>query len=224
MYIEETGAGDGDITLTVDGESYTSEANYDSDGDGIDDAVRVMGGDGAVAYVDDNADGHADLMQRLNDDGAVVGQSHFDALSGDWVVESGQQRPAGKSSESLVVDTPLGAQHVGPPTEDTNDDGKPDTAIVQTTEGTMMVTDLDGDGSADQIVELTSNGEVTVSHRVGQGQWTVVERGRMDGSGEYAPQHSQPVGTDDMTWSVDDDLVGVAEPAGVAASADANWL
>lgn len=56
MYVEDTGAGDGDIRVTVEGEEYTAEANYDLDGDGIDETVTVMTDDGFVAYTDQDAD------------------------------------------------------------------------------------------------------------------------------------------------------------------------
>jgi len=33
--------------------------------------------------------------------------------------------------------------------------------------------------------EITAKGEVTVAEYVGDGEWTVVERGRIDGEGSY---------------------------------------
>lgn len=52
MYIEETGANDGDIKISVEGEEYTAEANFDLDGDGVDETVAVMADDGYVGYVE----------------------------------------------------------------------------------------------------------------------------------------------------------------------------
>lgn len=95
MYIEETGAGDGDIKVTVEGEEYTAEANYDLDGDGVDETVAVLTDDGYVAYIDENADGQADLMQSINADGVVVEQARFDAGTGKWTGEAPEQHPGG---------------------------------------------------------------------------------------------------------------------------------
>ena len=220
MYIEETGASDGDIKVTVEGEEFTTEANYDLNGDGVDDTARVMTDDGYIAYIDENTDGHADLMQTVDAHGTVVSQSRFDPATGDWVPERPQQHPEPhptRPENSLVVDTPHGDQPVGPATEDTNNDGKPDTAIVQNDKSTTMVTDIDGDGSADQMVEVTDTGDVTVSHHTGKGVWTVVERGRIDQNGQYTP-NSPPhaVGTDDATWTFDE-----SEPT---TASDSDWL
>jgi hypothetical protein len=209
VYIEETGAGDGDIKVTVDGEEYTAEANYDLDGDGVDDTVAVMTNDGFVAYGDENHDGAADIMQNLTSDGAVVSQARYDSATGDWVSEQPQQHPQGGDphghGKSMVLDTPHGDQQVGPATEDTNNDGRPDTAILETDKGTTLVTDVDGDGSADQMVEVDDTGGVTISHHTGEGQWTVVEHGRLDQNGQYTPSPlSGATGTDDATWTFDE--------------------
>lgn len=83
MYIEETGANDGDIKISVEGEEYTAEANFDLDGDGVDETVAVMADDGYVGYVDENADGAADVMQTVDANGQVVSQARFDAATGD---------------------------------------------------------------------------------------------------------------------------------------------
>ncbi|MEU5851646.1 DUF6802 family protein [Saccharopolyspora shandongensis] len=210
MYIEETGAGDGDIKVTVEGEEYTAEANYDLDGDGIDETVAVMTDDGYVAYIDDDGDGQADVMQSINSDGVVVEQARFDAETGAWTGEAPQQHPGGADPEdqqhgrSMVIDTPQGDMQVGPATEDTNQDGIADTAVVETEAGgTMLVTDVDGDGSADQVVEISQTGDVTISHHTGDGQWTVVEQGKMTGDGQYAPNQATGA-TDDAAWTFDD--------------------
>jgi hypothetical protein len=208
VYIEETGAGDGDIKVTVDGAEYTAEANQDLDGDGVDDAVTVMTDDGHVAYVDENTDGAADIMQTVDAHGTVVEQARFDTATGRWVAEAPHQQPQHDEPHdpgSMVVDTPHGDQRIGPATEDTNNDGKADTAIVETDTGTMLVTDVDGDGSADQMVEVDGTGEVTISHHTGDGQWTVVEEGRIDQNGQYTPNPlSSALGTDDATWTFDE--------------------
>ncbi len=219
MYIEETGAGNGDIKVNVEGEDYTAEANYDLDGDGVDDTVTVMTGEGHVAYVDENIDGQADVMQTVDEHGTVVSQARFGAETGDWVGEQPQQRPHDGDprgeGDSMVMDTPNGDRDVGPATEDTDFDGRADTAIVETGTGTMLVTDVDGDGSADQMVEINDTGAVTIAHHTGEGQWTVIEEGRIDQSGQYTPDPAAS-GTDDATWTFDEpapvDRPGAQQP------------
>lgn len=206
MYIEETGQGDGDIKITVEGEEYTAEANYDLDGDGIDDAAVVVSDDGHVAYVDENADGRADLMQTANADGAVVEQARFQAETGDWVGESPAAPhgpPEERGGDPVVVETVMGELRLGPATEDTDGNGRADTAVVTTGTGTVLATDVDGDGSADQLVEITDQGEVVVSRHAGNGEWDVVEESSLDATSGFAPDAA--VGTDDATWSFDED-------------------
>lgn len=104
----------------------------------------------------------------------------------------------------MVIDTPQGDMQVGPATEDTNQDGIADTAVVETQAGgTMLVTDVDGDGSADQVVEISQTGDVTISHHTGDGQWTVVEQGKVTDDGHYAPNPAAGA-TDDAAWTFDD--------------------
>lgn len=210
VYIEETGAGDGDIKVTVDGEEYTAEANYDLDGDDLDETVAVMTDDGYVAYVDENADGQADLMQTITKEGQVVEQARFNADTGEWTAEEPHQNPGGApeghpdEGKQMVMDTPQGDVQVGPATEDTNSDGIADTAVVQSENGnTVLVTDVDGDGSADQVVEITQTGDVIISHHTGDGEWTVVEQGQIGDNGQYAPNQAASA-TDDATWTFDE--------------------
>jgi len=213
VYLEDHGAGDGDITITVEGAEYTTEANYDLDGDGVDDTVAIMTDEGFLAYVDEDADGRADVLQHVNSDGVVTDQARFSPDSGAWVPEQPQQhdndlRPNG---DSMVVDTPDGKRAVGPATEDTNNDGRPDTAIVPTANGTMLATDSDGDGTADQLVEITADGAVTVSQHSGGGEWTVLQQGELDSEGQFTASGADS--TDDATWRFDPPEQQVADHA-----------
>lgn len=209
MYIEETGAGDGDIKVTVNGEDYTAEANFDLDGDGIDDTITVLTEDGQVAYIDEDHDGHADLMRTVDHEGRVTQQARYHDDTGEWTGERpgkgpAPQRPEEQHDRQLVIDTPQGDEQVGTATEDTNSDGIADTAVVESRDGgTMMVTDVDGDGSADQVVEISTTGDVKISHHTGEGQWTVVEQGRINDEGRYAPDPNA-MATDDATWTFDE--------------------
>ncbi|WP_243790446.1 DUF6802 family protein [Saccharopolyspora gloriosae] len=238
MYIEETGAGDGDIKVTVEGAEYTAEANYDLDGDGVDDTVTILTDDGHVSYADEDADGLADVMRTVDSRGEVVGQARYDAAGGDWVAEQPQQHPGEgdprrQGGASMVIDAPGGEQQIGPATEDTDNDGRADTAVVTTENATLLATDVDGDGSADQLVEIGNTGEVTITHHTGAGQWTVVEQGRLDQQGQYTPApHPVAGATDDATWTFDDPEPPPQEPRpqqvsqhpqDVCSDSDAAW-
>src|SRR5699024_4900976 len=177
--------------------------------------------EGFLAYVDEDADGRADVLQHVNSDGVVTDQARFSPDSGAWVPEQPQQhdndlRPNG---DSMVVDTPDGKRAVGPATEDTNNDGRPDTAIVPTANGTMLATDSDGDGTADQLVEITADGAVTVSQHSGGGEWTVLQQGERDSEGQFTASGADS--TDDATWRFNQPEQQVADHAGTAEPANA---
>lgn len=235
MYVEDTGTGDGDIQVTVEGEEYIAEANYDLDGNGIDETAAVMTEDGFVAYTDEDADGAADIVRTIDSEGNVVSQARYEESRGHWVSEQPQQQlqqqpvadhPRGQAeAATMTVDTPQGDRQVGPPTEDTDNDGRPDTAIVRTGSGRMMVTDVDGNGTADQVVEVSDTGEVTVAHHTGGGHWAVVEEGRAGQEGGYVP-NSVVSGTEDAAWEVEQEPPG-CRPTGYWRAgddqADSTW-
>lgn len=86
--------------------------------------------------------------------------------------------------DHLSVDTPFGPYDAGSATYDTDGDGRNDTVVVTGSVGSsVLFTDIDGDGSADAATEITGQGRVTVSEHVGDGQWTVVEHGRLGADG-----------------------------------------
>lgn len=223
MYIEDTADGDSDITITVNGEEYTSEANHDLDGDGVDDAVAVLTENGHLTYVDEDGDGEADLMQSVDQHGTVLEQARYRAETGDWVGEppDRQSAPDDADGESLVLRTPDGERYIGPPTEDTDGDGVPDTAVVSNDEGTVLVTDADGDGIADQVVRISDSGTVLIDKRTAGGEWQQVEQGGLGQDGEYRPTAAA---TDDASWTFDDPGTGSLDHSdpghGVAAAAD----
>ncbi|RCW47124.1 hypothetical protein DFQ14_101468 [Halopolyspora algeriensis] len=206
MYVEDTGAGDGDIQITVEGAEYTAEANVDLDGDGIDDTVATMTDDGFVAYTDADVDGGADVVRTFGPEGTVLDQARYAQDRGLWISEQPQHPVAGRAGrEPMVVDTPQGERRIGPATEDTDDDGRLDTTIVDTGGGRMLVTDIDGDGTADQAVEVDSTGEVTVAQHTGDGQWTVVEEGGIAREGGRAPDPAVS-DTGDAAWESEEDI------------------
>jgi Family of unknown function (DUF6802) len=202
VFIEESGA---DLTVTVEGEEYHTPASVDIDSNGMDDTAIVETDDGAIEFTDTDADGQADLMTQFDADGDIIGQARFDKTTGDWVHIDDPRDPhthaphptgaTGSVTGSMTVDTPHGSTEVGPPTDDTDGDGHPDTIVVTDTDGdTLIFTDADEDGDADYATEITGDGTVTVSehHADGNGtagDWTIIERGHLDEHGAY---HQDP--------------------------------
>ncbi|WP_367134022.1 hypothetical protein [Saccharothrix sp. HUAS TT1] len=198
MYIDETGATDGELKVTVGDEEYTAEATYDLDQDGVEESAVVETGDGGhLAFSDTDGDGEADLMSTFDADGELTSQAEFDEDSGEWVAVDPDDDPGRQANtnagKSIVVDMEDGAdQDVGPATEDTDGDGRADTAVVKDEDGdTWLFTDADGDGTADLATEITQDGEVTVSKHTGDDEWTEVEHGRIGEDGKYTPDSDE---------------------------------
>lgn len=208
VYIDEGGDENGDIKVTVDHQDYEVEANYDSHHDGVDDTAMVQTDHGYVGFTDTHHSGHADLMTTFDDDGHVTGQASYDAASGEWV-STGDHGDAPDPSEQtstqtghdIRVDTPSGEQDVGPATESSAGDDHPDTAVVRTDDGGMILyTDKDGDGEADQSTEIDAHGHVTIKVHEGHGEWKTVQTGHLDGNGEYVPDgHNSAAGDGNTT-------------------------
>ncbi|MFJ6670588.1 hypothetical protein ACIQMJ_05710 [Actinosynnema sp. NPDC091369] len=208
MYIDETGAADGELKVTVGDEEYTAEATYDLDQDGVDESAVVETDDGGhLAFSDTDGDGEADLMSTFDADGELTGQAEFDEDSGEWIAvdpqdDRGEQTNT-NAGKAIVVDMEDGAdQNVGPATEDTDGDGRADTAVVKDEDGdTWLFTDADGDGRADLATEITQDGEVTVSKHTGDDEWTQVEHGRIGEDGKYAPDGDEAWSEEKVTVS-----------------------
>lgn len=183
MHVDDPAAAD--ITVPVGDEEYQADATADHDFDGVDDTALVVHSDGsAQAFTDLDGDGHADLLTELDAHGVSTGEASYDAAAGEWV-DSAEPHLVGGGGP-LSVETPLGATDLGPPSHDTDGDGVPDTVVVTDPAGSsVLYTDVDGDGSADVATEITNEGRVTVSEHVGDGQWTVVERGQIIPDGSY---------------------------------------
>jgi hypothetical protein len=220
VYIDETGATDGELKVTIGDEEYTAEATFDLDQDGVEESVVVETDDGGhLAFSDTDGDGDADLMSSFDADGEITGQAAFDEDSGEWVAvdpsDDRTEQTNTNAGKAIVVDMEGGAdQNVGPATEDTDGDGRADTAVVKDEDGdTWLFTDADGDGSADLATEITQDGEVTVSRHTGDEEWTEVEHGRIGEDGKYTPDS-------DEAWSDgsggSDGSVGSAEKVTVS--------
>lgn len=200
MYIDNSGADGHELKIEVDGHEYTAEETESYHHDGTMDTAEVDGDDGGhVDYTDTDHDGTADLAVKYGADGQVIAEGHYDASTGQW-----NQASAGGSG-SMTVDTDHGEQNVGPATADTTGSGHNDTAVVTDDAGnTVLYTDTDGDGKADYAMEIAADGQVTISEHTGEHQWTEVEHGHIDGSGQYqkdtAAQGALQFGPDDQSW------------------------
>jgi hypothetical protein len=186
VWVDESGATDttgttgssDEITVSVEGEEYVAEINFDIDDDGVEDTAIIEHTDGSgQAFVDADGDGQADEYLQLDTQGEVVTHAEFDEASGDWVsIDPG----TGDSNDTqtgaagpMTADLPDGQVEVGPATVDTNDDGVNDTAVVQDETGaTTAFTDVDADGEADVAVIIDQNGDSTTYEHTGDGEWT----------------------------------------------------
>lgn len=208
MYIDNGGADGHELKIEVDGHEYTAEETESLHHDGTMDTADVDGDDGGhTAYTDTDHDGTADLATKYDAEGHVVGEAHYDAASGQW----SQSSSGGAGGGTITVDTDHGEQNVGPATADTTGSGHNDTAVVTDADGnTIMYQDVDGDGKADYAMEIAADGQVTISEHTGEHQWTEIEHGHLDGSGNYQKDQTSSLrdfGADDRSWG------GQEEPA-----------
>ncbi|AXB46340.1 DUF6802 family protein [Amycolatopsis albispora] len=213
MWVDESGGTDTtdtaaaeEMTVTVDGEEYTADVNFDMNEDGVNDTATIETEDGGVqAFVDTDADGDADEFIELDAQGEVVSHAAYDEASGDWVDISsggstGDDTDPGTQTGSeggITADLPEGEVEVGPATVDTDNDGVNDTAIVEDSSGnTIGFTDVDGDGEADLAVVIDSSGASTTYEHTGDGEWT--ETGSSNAVGEPAAASAS-----DAAWGGD---------------------
>ena len=199
MYIDNQGDGGHELKIEVDGHEYTAQETESYHHDGTLDTADVAGDDGGhTAYTDTTHDGTADLAIKYDAHGNVVSESHYDASTGQW-----SQASSG-GNETITVDTDHGEQNVGPATADTTNSGHNDTAVVTDANGnTFMYTDTTGDGKADYVMEIDAKGDVTISEHTGEHQWTEIEHGHIDGSGNYQKDGAESLlqfGADDQSW------------------------
>lgn len=186
VWIDETGGAestetghDGEMEISVDGQTYSAEENLDVDHDGQNDTVRLDNEDGTItAYVDSDDDGHADQYLHTDTEGNVVEMARFDSSTGDWVADGGSDPAdhtddqAGRQGE-ITADMSDGTVDIGQATIDSDSDGTADTAVVTDQDGnTRMFTDVDGDGSADVQTIITPDGESHTYEHTGPGEWT----------------------------------------------------
>jgi hypothetical protein len=211
VWVDDSGATDttgssDEMAVSVEGEEYVAEINFDIDDDGVEDTAIIEHADGTgQAFVDEDGDGAADEYIQLDAQGDVVAHAEYDEASGDWVsIDPG----AGGSTETqtgsagpMTADLPNGQIEVGPATVDTNDDGINDTVVVTDETGvTTAFTDVDGDGEADVAVIIDQNGDATTYEHTGDGEWT--EAGASDeawGGAGHNTEHVEGVARIDAT-------------------------
>jgi hypothetical protein len=201
VYIDDGTAGDsGELKIDVDGHEYVEQENFSYDQDDVVDSVAVDTADGGhLVYSDSDHTGTADLVTEFDAQGDELRAAHYDANTGHWVDEGvraadpddpsdtgAQAGDSGGDGGSITVDTADGPKDIGPATVDTDDDGRPDTALVHDANGnTVLYTDSHGDGQADVATEITADGHVVIADATGDGQWTETEQGHIDASGQY---------------------------------------
>ncbi len=230
----DTGADE--LTIHVDGTEQSFATTADLDDDGRAESVYVgateASTEGGYAYTDTSGDGVADTLTEFDARGGVVTQAVYDPATGGWnevapgsvtAIGAGPTslEPAGLaptgvaptggtgSGHIITVDTPDGPTPAGAATYDTDGDGKADTTVASTVDGTtLVVTDVDGDGAADVVTEVSSDGTYSSFEHTGAGEWTAVDGGNLadgvgggnlaDGVGGGQPV-SAPVTTDPAT-------------------------
>ena len=238
-----------DITITAQGQTEDlGAATYDSGHDGVADSVIVGDGDHVLVFTDTDHDGHADSVTEYDSSGHVVHGDGSDSTG----TSSGNSDDGGASGTSGTTDHDGGGttgpsgtdtgtdgapaatitvtaddgSHVGvgAPTVDLNQDGHPDTALVKHTDGSVTgYTDRDGDGQADQITQIASDGSVIITVHDGSGDWHVAATGHVDSSGKLIEDASPTTtSTDSVPNTVHaSDVSTEAVPDGTGGAANA---
>ncbi|HEV2779047.1 MAG TPA: hypothetical protein VGX25_06550 [Actinophytocola sp.] len=182
MYVDETGddtttdttAGDDELTVEVDGETYEVEETHDFDSDGHNDTAVVETEDGYIAFADTNHDGTADVAVEFDQDGNVVAGAEYDESTGEWVEEdvNSLPTPSGDGADDGPSDSGDDSRDSdsGSTTETGSDDSSSDrdsdsddgTITVETPRGEVEAGeaeyDMDGDGKNDTAVVTDSDG------------------------------------------------------------------
>ncbi|PXY31595.1 DUF6802 family protein [Prauserella muralis] len=226
MWVDESGGADAtdpagaseDMTITVEGEDYSADVNFDINEDGVEDTAVIEHADGSTqAFVDNDGDGDADEYIALDAQGQTTAHAQYDDASGDWVsVEPGRPGGDGGGTDTqtgaggtITADMPSGDVEVGPATVDTDNDGVNDTAVVEDGDTTIAFTDSDGDGEADVAVLIDAEGNSVTLEHTGDGEWT--ETGSSSGAA---------AGSDSLWGGGHDTVEGVAK----IDSATGQWI
>ncbi|CAM2778682.1 hypothetical protein SAXI111661_00960 [Saccharomonospora xinjiangensis] len=230
MWAEESGGTEAtgpegtsdDMLITVEGEEYSAEINYDMDEDGVADTAVIQHEDGSLqAFVDEDGDGDADAYVALDTQGNAVAVADYDDATGDWVGEAeAGGSPGGDSADTqastggtITADFGEGDVEVGHATVDTDQDGVNDTAVVAADDGTTLAfTDEDGDGEADVALEIDSHGNAVTYEHSGDGEWVEID--------SVSPAGTDGADSGDSAWGRPEPLEGVAR----IDSATGQWI
>lgn len=204
-----TGDGHNDTAVVETEDGYLAFA--DTDGDGVADVAVEYDEDGnpvaGAEYDESTGEWTAEDVENLpapTDGGADDADGSGTDSTDTSDTDDDSTDTSGSGGEDITVDMPGEDVDAGPATYDTDGDGTNDTAVVTDEEGTTYAfTDTDGDGEADQAVIIESDGDVTVAEHTGDDEWTTVEEGHIDSSGEYVPDDgaSTSSATSDAAWS-----------------------
>lgn len=182
------------IELDVNGRSTDVTATVDTDHDGRADTALIDSGDGnKVAITDTDHDGTADHALLIDDQGRVIDSAAFDQSTGEWHDDGGAATSSTDStaSDGATTDTTTPSSSTTGSTEqieldadgrsvrldttvDTDHDGRGDTAIVDSGDGSRVaITDTDHDGKADEAALVDSSGHVVDTAHIDPrtGEW-----------------------------------------------------
>jgi len=197
----------------VDGGTPT----YDLDHDGVAETAVYHDGTTLVQVSDSDGDGRADHMLRVADDRtATLAVDRGDGWqttqhgrideAGDFVPDADVGQHAGveghgPSTGDLILTGADGSRHdLGVPDQDLDGDGVPESVAARTQDGHLLiVSDTDGDGTPDQLIEVDpETGHVVWAQPDAGGNWVQVHTGQVDADGnlvvDQAPGQSEQHG------------------------------
>jgi hypothetical protein len=202
-----TGDGVND-TVVLQGTDGSTVLVADADQDGQADNIVQINPDGSVVFaVPDGhggwvvaGTGHVDEQGGISQDSTAPGDQPYQppvdisqgqpGTDGPTQPTDGPTEPTG-TGEDITVDINGQTYDVGNATIDSDGNGSPDTAVVQGDDGTtVLVTDINGDGSGDQIVQVNPDGSAVVQQSDGNGGWDTVATGHVDADGNLVIDQS----------------------------------
>jgi uncharacterized protein DUF6802 len=198
--VNHDGHNDTAVVQTDDGGAV---AFTDADGDGkadvaveVDDHGNVVG---AARYDESSGEWVAVDPKTGEETGSGSGthSSSADNSNDSGSSSSSHGSGSGSGGEDIHVDVPDQKEDtdVGRATVDMNHDGTNDTVVEKEDDGSVIAfTDTDGDGEADMVTIIDANGDVTIGQHTGEDEWTDVEHGHVDSSGNYTPDSTSSRG------------------------------
>jgi len=197
-----TGDGVND-TVVLQGTDGSTVLVADADQDGQADNIVQINPDGTVTFAVPDGQGgwvtagtgHVDAQGNISqDEGGPSGQPYqppvdLGQAQPSQPTDPGQDGPSqptdSGTGEDITVDVNGQTYDVGNATIDSDGNGSADTAVVQGDDGTtVLVTDVDGDGTGDQIIQVNPDGSAVVQQTDGDGGWETVATGHVDANGE----------------------------------------